>query len=672
MNLSLFGNFLPLLTRCRRKAWNADINLTGYWNYYFSRARQKMKRINRSIKALRAIKHPSVVAALAAAIPTADPDAQTQIVMEFLKRGTRDARAGLIHHFGHLNAEAKAIAIAHVADLASAVGDALVDRRSQRRRHAIAMVTATRSTAFLPKIATATGDGDQDVRDAALDCLITWPPPAQDDSSDENLSRHAINQAIIAAMAHFDRHQSDALLSRMLELNLSWHALRPVLSKPESQLATALRQRIALAKEPAIRQSTLQWLALPELRQPARHAIRLASQQGWFGQLLQNGHLLGNDELRRTIASEQNSKDLVPSLPQQATMSSDGLRQLSTWVATIPLTDDDRIAAFAQIARSQDPGARLFALRRLIAAPLLRSKEAKTNLIAAFCHDEDVRIARVAVRHLIASNPDNLPRTLLRLINSEHEDIRELAGQRVAPWGFIWFWNAWSNLPGRQRLSAASALMKIDPRFHRQLGDRLLSRKPEERLKALTMVGDLNQGVFYENALIAVARSTRTREVASAVRGLASIKSDLASHVLEASLAHADSRVRANAVEALGRRRAKEHVGQLESMAERESNRPRANAIVELYKLDRPVAFDALTAMLDDSQHNHRISGLWLADDQTIVRAAPKIVELSVADSDPSVRTRAQRTFSSLLTALMPSEALNSPENRLKPTVALV
>lgn len=591
-----------------------------------------------------------------AALPTADEDAQFHVVDELLSRDSREAKSGLIHHYGQLSPDSRSLIASKNDGLQFAIREALNAGRSQSRKNAIAMVRESGEVDLLPAVAKATGDGDPAVRDAALDCLLNWQAKSNGASEFEaSNEQQTLDAALVEALSHFEKHRNESLIQRLFDSSIaSNRRIAHLLASPDSELTAAVRRQIADAKEPVVRQSILRWTATANLCQPALHSVQLAATRGWLSPMLEGGHHLKHGRTRRALNTIADASHLTPTLPQLAAMSTAALQQLPEWISTIPLTTEARVDSYAQIASSNDPGARLFSLRRLInMSPGSAAAGASvTNQIKAFCHDKDARVARVAVRQLIATSPPDLSKTLLRLINSEHDDIRQLAGERVAPWGFIWFWNAWNSISPPQRVSAASALMKIVPNFHRQLANRVLSRREEERVKALSIIADLNQGVFYENALIGIARGQRPREVASAIRGLASVRTTLANDVIEASLAHSDSRVRANAVESLGRNRARDRIDHLETMADRETNRPRANAIAELFKLDRPVAFDALQDMLDDLKPQHRISGLWLADHMIVVGSTPQIAEISVSDNDASVRSRAEKTFSHLVSTM--------------------
>ena len=118
---------------------------------------------------------------------------------------------------------------------------------------------------------------------------------------------------------------------------------------------------------------------------------------------------------------------------------------------------------------------------------------------------------------------------------------------------------------------------------------------------------------------------------------------------LEKAMAHADNRVRANAVEAMSQMRSARHLQQLMRMADEDTNRPRANAIGALMEMKAGEALPALTRMLSDDRPEHRISALWLVERMGVLEAAQAVAELAMSDPDPEVRRRAEQVAAEVL-----------------------
>ncbi len=122
--------------------------------------------------------------------------------------------------------------------------------------------------------------------------------------------------------------------------------------------------------------------------------------------------------------------------------------------------------------------------------------------------------------------------------------------------------------------------------------------------------------------------------------------------MLEGALSHADSRVRANAVESLDQLKSTKHLEQLLEMANRDEGRPRANAIGSLMNMRAGDALEALVRMLNDPRPKQRTSALWLVDQLGLTDVARHVAEMSITDPDREVKTRAGGVIHHLIDAM--------------------
>lgn len=304
-----------------------------------------------------------------------------------------------------------------------------------------------------------------------------------------------------------------------------------------------------------------------------------------------------------------------------------------------------------------DAHARLIALRRLMSLAREEQAVGVEARIAGFCDDADPQIARIALRRLIAEKYAELPALLLKLVNSPHPEIRALAAEELAPLGFERLWTAWSSMTPTRRLTAARALIKIDPNFHRQIAAKLSKPEQSSRLRALTIIHMLNQGSFFEETLEALAADPNARIASAAVRALGSATGDRAREALDKALKHTDPRVRANAIEAMHELNITCNEDTLQDMAANEASRPRANAIAVLLDGDVNTAFEALQRMLADERSDQRTSALWLVDHMALTDVARHVAEMSISDPDAKVRQRAMEVIQRLIESLEGSPA---------------
>jgi HEAT repeat protein len=244
-----------------------------------------------------------------------------------------------------------------------------------------------------------------------------------------------------------------------------------------------------------------------------------------------------------------------------------------------------------------------------------------------------------------------MARLLVRLINDDRDGVRILAGQYLAKVGFDNLWESWPRLRHLQQLAAGRALIKIHPLFHARLADKLAHPDRGCRLRALSIIHGLNQGALFERAIVMLASGTDPVVAASAVRALGSISSPATAAGLERALEHRDSRVRANAIEALQELGLNRHRAKLLAMARQEDSRPRANAIGALLPLQTLDALNLLATMLADPRPQQRTSALWLVEAAGLIDLARHVAEISLADPDQGVRTRAAGVIQKMVRA---------------------
>jgi hypothetical protein len=294
-------------------------------------------------------------------------------------------------------------------------------------------------------------------------------------------------------------------------------------------------------------------------------------------------------------------------------------------------------------------------LRRTAATAHHGTTGAINAAIERFTGDGEAAIARIAVRHLVRCKWPTLPKLLVQLVNGPQEEIRQLAGNYLAPMGFARYWERWPRLDQAQRIAAGRALIKLDPCFHSHLSQRLAGGDRDACVRAMNMIRDLNQGAFFQPALMALAGSDDVHLVSSAITALGSADSEDVIQVVEKSLEHRDGRVRASGIEALQQLRSTRHVDRLTAMALSDDNRPRANAIGHLLELSSGQAMHALRLMLEDERPEHRISALWLIDAAGLIEVMRHVAELSISDPDEEVKYRACRVIQRLIVAMQPA-----------------
>ena len=293
-----------------------------------------------------------------------------------------------------------------------------------------------------------------------------------------------------------------------------------------------------------------------------------------------------------------------------------------------------------------------------------------------FCFDSSRPVARHAMTRLSmlgAAHDRTRPvdrhtlDAIGRLTRSEHASVRRIAGEdlsQIEPYRDA---SPRSVLRARRHWQSDPEAMLIELRHV------LMGGSASSRVAALACAVRMGITREIESLLVTlIGQSPDDRVVASCVAALGHCAGELGEDVLGRAIAHDDARVRANAVEAIARRRMAQEPsggsGQLRSMLTElrgdAHQRVRGNAVRALMALGEPKggealytpsASSALIAMLRDERAAHRLSALWVAERSNqggtigTTEAQQALVghvqTLAGMDPDLVVRARAGRVF---------------------------
>ncbi|MCG8616510.1 MAG: HEAT repeat domain-containing protein, partial [Desulfobacterales bacterium] len=242
---------------------------------------------------------------------------------------------------------------------------------------------------------------------------------------------------------------------------------------------------------------------------------------------------------------------------------------------------------------------------------------------------------------------EGLGRLMVRLIGSEHVEVRAVAEAHLAPLGFERLWNGWEGMTREQRERVGMALMKIDRRFLEKLDGKMAAGESGERVRGIQVVRHLGQETYFESRLVGLSEDGDERVAATAVRALGGMGASAAAEAaLGRALSHRDDRVRSNAIEGLeALKRLGEHGEALERISRGDGHRSRATAIRALLSMPLSEGLPALVRMLDEGDERHRISALWVVERMELVGVLDRVATLAKGDGDSRVRSRAVRVI---------------------------
>lgn len=478
----------------------------------------------------------------------------------------------------------------------------------------------------------------------------------------------------------------------------------------------ALRQILRWSPAPLVRERALLLLAEPAIAEAALERLSRADSAEEHASVLVRAHLALRPARRRLLAilrsraaPERTSAagtaaagspariapgQFLPDAHSRRALAPGARANLPLLVGLIDADDQTRTAALEDALGDPDP---LLRLRALAVLP-------RTEL-AHFCFDSDPLVARSALLRWSTgglglrarAEPGERARLASLLTRSPHAGVRHLAAQetrRETPWdasSTASRASAW-RLALRERDAFLSRLRAAI----RAPIEGATTGAPADPLACLRAIATsrrlgLTRVVVADLAeLVDPARAVDHRVAATAAAALGDVDDILSRSALRGALEHADSRVRANAVEAIGVQRLTvedattgrdRDYGSLIEHKSDPDHRIRANAIRALMqsppprpkdrrggrrnglleekpRVYEPVAVDALGAMLRDERPAHRLAGIWLAG--RVLSAgrdrvgyawsglSTRLAEMSTSDCDPVVRARARHAVDRL------------------------
>ncbi len=621
-----------------------------------------MPRIRDILPAILAQRNEVIDQALSAALPHAMPDELTDLGLAMLHRGKANGVESLVSEYHRLPVLLKERLVERADQFSTSIRRA-AGKSTPAASNALTIVEQAGSARLAYLVTALCRHSEAPIRDQAGRCITklaqrascpqdTTQPPHFDAVSAQFLVE-AVEQAVVL----YNRHEHPALLLAMLWLlPRPMHEVKASLSRPEHAAIEPLNALLSDQPSTATRRALFILIGTRQLADTCRAALAQAMSSQKLDESLSMGHCLSLPATRQALKKIHRAHTHWPDAQQLHQMPGHAQRWLPHYLHAISPDDrQEQVIRLATLASKTDTATRLAVLRRLLALSKPRTPqdqpaaENAKDALALLTSDPEPAIARSALWQLIQCDYVGLPRILADLVNSRHPSIRRVAAKQLAPLGFDRLWASWPKLDPKRRIAAGRALIKIDNDFHRHLSSRLASRDPDTRIRALVIVAALNQGSFFEDALLQLCTSDDVRIVASAIKGLAGCTSDAAKQALQLAIEHDDTRIRANAIEALDHTQAAANLDKLLNIAQETEQRPRANAIKALLELRAKDALPSLTRMLGDNRAPHRISALWLIDELGVLQLARLVAEMSLNDTDEQVKQRAGRVIQHLI-----------------------
>ncbi len=478
-----------------------------------------------------------------------------------------------------------------------------------------------------------------------------------------------LESAVVRACQDFDHHRKSEALLAALALLGPWcreagpGTLMHFFAENESHPGIlAMRQVLRTAEMPEMDRWAYHLCTLDALRGSAGRRISQIKEWSRLEPLLDARHLLVHpvreeqfgvvlDQLRGAWAGAagkgQGSGSRSALLPALGVRSGWSVRQrlgLVRWLTMVSMTARQRDACLSSLLLDPSPRVR-FELFRVgthgVAADLCFDGDRRVSVSAC------LRWSRVGLTQpwvFRDARSRRVARVCKALGRSPVRAVRQIARQELSRLELFDVECAQSRVLARRALSA-----RREP-FIAMARDRLISGTPEQRINVVLLASMLGFATELELEMLTLLGKSATNRgdssihrVASAVvLALGSLTSTSARGAVRASLGHSDTRVRANAVEAIVKRarnhavmRADADEAVMVDFCMDNQHRARANSIRGLIETDIAApanrGIQSLRSMLTDDRTMHRVAGVWLAD-----RLAPVIVESTAHRADRS------------------------------------
>lgn len=536
-------------------------------------------------------------------------------------------------------------------------------RCAMERALVVQALAATRMS--LPPSALFEGEANGDVRRAIDEGLVGDERVlAGAIASAAGTGRRGVMLALICLMEPRNRLRARRAISA--ETRDEWSELGMMVGDPSHAAHEPLKSVLRWSPAPLVRVRALEWLAINATASVAAERLARAATFAEHELVLRRAHLLERPKrrVRAGVVPLKTTQDVKGlrvtrdgALPRGGIiplLSADARRGLPRFAAAIKGDAPSRRAALEPLLADSDPSVRHAAARY-----------GPTTLAADLCLDPDARVAASAFLRWScigafagrpgASASDPARAAFTRLLHrSPHALVREWSGRES---GALPDPDA-ETIAGRlvcQELFAADR-----ETFLEELKGAIRGGEGPACVRAIMRVRRMGLHFHAERELERAASSPDAAAAATAVAALGELKTSGAA--LAASAAHADPRVRANAVDAIAQ--VSRFRGQpagvlvdLKPLQQDDHHRVRANALRAMIVgrssvRPEPACADGLAAMLSDEREMHRLAGVWAA--QRLMPAAgrarlgerwnelaARVSELAKLDPDDRVRRRA-------------------------------
>lgn len=459
-------------------------------------------------------------------------------------------------------------------------------------------------------------------------------------------------EAVGRTIEQWDRHRRVDVLKAALRLIEPLE--KTILDRaqdPKSSLGRTLGGLLASSDDPELAGYALRVLAHPHLRTEAVRKLQSCRNVQFLRAMFRHAWVLSDPEVAdgcrhvRKMAWVANACDLLTPLAESEVLGALKLVSCSGMGSTEKLrvygdlldsgSDQVERAAFWCVATSEAAHA-----NRLLRRKAADGKGALGELAKRELRRREVRQTRTQAARGVPQRPWNA--------------LQKLAPRDRAVFDAYWHGHEWTDRA--ERVRAGRDLCRELPATRRVIDEYVSHGSTTERIRALRIRTELDGPGEMDDTHLSLlrgpdpfVRATAVSLAAGATAGSpTSAPGDerpgpTVRRLLHAALRDADSRVQANAVEALQRLAGADDQTKrlLRSQLQSPNHRVRANAVVAMLTQADPTAADSLKEMLESPVAADRLSALWVIQRLQLSNLTEALEVFAYQDPDWRVRRRA-------------------------------
>ncbi len=484
----------------------------------------------------------------------------------------------------------------------------------------------------------------------ATDQVPTHLPPeeirarmAQLDAYAED--RRQLAGAVEAGLMSYDLHHQASVIEAAMWLvdDLGAKFWSPVTAPGTRQGPTVLR---IFGREPSPRLVPFAMQALhhsqfrPHVAQFLGHCTDSAFLDEWLRQswrLVQPKHARAMSAVKDLAYLDNHAMELLH-------VSSEARRRIPRWVMPLGLPLECKIDLFKQLQRQDDEDG-----RRAVAWALTEwSDPVATDALRVLAGSPEGEASRIARYELVRRRPLEYPLSQVMPADPTALGTTLTPLPTDRPISFERYWAAFDRLTAEEREQFGQEMLARTPTAHALLTRQLAAPAAHDRARAITVIKLLNLVPSFAERIYQLSHDSQAEVRSAAVAACAKLPNATTRQILHKALYDRDTRVQANAVEAVDQAGGKGKADELLPKLASPDNRVRANAVRALLKAGVREAAETLLRMLTDRDRAQRVSALWLIEQMGLFTLTTRIARMAACDDDVVVRHRAQNMIERL------------------------